>query len=256
MKKISLLLFFGFQLLFPASTEQIVQYLSLSHSEEQILSIERVFDSMRQTQESNESNESTNQVSIVYQEYLEEHLSSDEIDKILELYRQPTMERYVTEVKSFLINKDDMDAFLANLKEEPLRREREEIVNDVVDVLINEELQLNFYRSMMQRYQPQSTVSEEQNRSKENNASKMTSREEGYVNSMKKAAKNHILYGTQVFSLEEMNELKEGIDSSIFKKVKRVENEALVQIMNNYIRGVTSKPKKVQEKKVEKKKSK
>jgi hypothetical protein len=43
--------------------------------------------------------------------------------------------------------------------------------------------------------------------------------------------------------MEEMHELKKGIESSIFQKIKRVENEALVQIMNDFIQGIVSKPK-------------
>jgi hypothetical protein len=156
------------------------------------------------------------------------------------------MDRYVSEVKNFNINQEDMDAFLASLEEEPLLTERKDIVDGIVDVLINEELQLNFYRSMMQRYSGTNT---ENNSSSENNESSMTPREEGYVNSMKKSAKNHLLYGSQVFSLEEMNELKDAIDSSIFKKIKRVENEALVGIMNNFIQGIVSEPKRAKEKK-------
>jgi hypothetical protein len=244
MKKIILLMLLT-KSLFSASNEEILQYLSLSQSEQQVLSIEPVFNSIRQSQENNESNESTSQVSIVYQEYLEEHLSSNEVQDILTLYRLPIMDRYVSEVKTFNINQEDMDAFLASLEEEPLLTERKDIVDDIVDVLINEELQLNFYRSMMQRYSGSSTT--ENNSSSENNESSMTPREEGYVNSMKKSAKNHLLYGSQVFSLEEMNALKDAIDSSIFKKIKRVENEALVGIMNNFIQGIVSEPKRPKE---------
>jgi len=142
-----------------------------------------------------------------------------------------------------------MDAFLENLKEEPLSTERSEIVDEIIAVLVNEKLQLGFYRSMMQRYQPK----RDENQSNENNASKMSKQEERYLDSMKKAEKNHLLYGSQVFSLEEMNELQDAIKSSIFKKIKRVENEALVKIMNNYIQGVASEPKKVKEIKREKK---
>ena len=247
MKNILFATLLSSQMLFSASSEQILQYLSLSHSEEQVLSIERVFDSMRSTQERNESNESTSQVSIVYQEYLEEHLSSNEVEKLLKLYRQPIMERYVSEVKNFSINQDDMDAFLENLKEEPLSTERSEIVDEIIAVLVNEKLQLGFYRSMMQRYQPKP----DGNQSNENNASKMSKQEERYLDSMKKAEKNHLLYGSQVFSLEEMSELQDTIKSSIFKKIKRVENEALVGIMNNFIQGIVSEPKQSKEVKKE-----
>ena len=236
MKKTLLTLIFSASLLLSATTEEISQYLSLSHSEEQIISIEQVFEMMRQQQKSRESNQSTTQTTILYQNYLEEHLSSNEIEKVLALYRLPVMERYVAEIKNLDINQEDMDAFLESLKEEPLTSEREDIVDAIVKNLVNEELQLNFYRSMMQRYQPTPA---------DNNSSKMSKREEGYINSMKASAKNHLLYGSQILSMEEMGELKDALSSSIFQKVKRVENEALVQIMNSYIQGVLSEPKKL-----------
>ena len=245
MKRALFLFILSFQTLFSASTEEILEYLSLSHSEQEVISIAEVFDTMRQNTENNESNASTTDVVIVYQEYLEAHLSSHEISDILTLYRLPIMNRYVSEVKNFTINQDDMKAFLASLEEEPLLSEREDIVDGIVEVLINKELQLNFYRSMMQRYS-------ENNSSAENNESNMTPREEGYVNAMKKSAKEKILYGSQVFSLEEMSELKDAIDSSIFKKIKRVENEALVGIMNDFIQGIVSEPKRPKEKKSKK----
>ncbi|CAA6799003.1 MAG: Unknown protein [uncultured Sulfurovum sp.] len=244
MKKLLLLLILIQQTLFSATTEEILEYLSLSHSEQRVLGIEQVFDSMRQNQENNESNESTTQTSIVFQEYLEEHISSNEIVKALALYRLPIMNRYVSEVKNFNINQEDMDAFLASLEEEPLLTEREDIVDDIVKVLVNEELQLNFYRSMMQRY-PETNSSN----NTDDNESTMSPREERYVSSMKTSTKNKLLYGSQVFSMEEMSELKDAIDSSIFKKIKRVENEALVQIMDNFIQGIVSEPKRPKEEK-------
>ena len=241
MNKTLLLLSIMFQTLFAATHEEIVNYLTLSHSEQEVVSMAQVFDSMRQTQENNESNASTTDAETLYQEYLETHISSNEIANLLTLYRSPIMNRYVAEVKNFNINEEDMDAFLASLKDEPILSEREDIIDDIVKVVINEKLQLNFYRSMMQRYS-------ENNNTSKNSDNNMTKREKSYVESMKKAAKNRLLYGSQVFSLEEMHELKDAIESSIFKKIKRVENEALVQIMNDFIGNIVSKPKVPKEK--------
>jgi len=235
-KKFILLFAITIQMLLAATHEEIVNYLSLSHSEQEVISMAQVFDSIRQTQENNESNASTTDVETLYQEYLETHISSNEIAKLLKLYRSPIMNRYVAEVKNFTINQEDMDAYLASLKDEPILSEREDIIDDIVNVVINEKLQLNFYRSMMQRYS-------ENNSSTKTSDNNMTKREESYVDTMKKAAKNRLLYGSQVFSLEEMKELKSAIESSIFKKIKRVENEALVQIMNDFIQNIVSKPK-------------
>ena len=257
MKEIIFLILFGITSLIGATTEQIGQYLSLSQSERQVIAIEQVFDSMRQTQEQNESvksNESTSQVGIVYQEYLEDHISSNEIEEMLALYRIPAMERYVSEVKILTINDDDMNAYLESLKETPLSNEREDIIDEIVSKVVNEKLQLDFYRSMMQRY-VQNTDNNTTQKNEDKNETKVTPREQSFVDSMKKSVKNRLLYGTQVFSLEEMNELENAIKSGIFSKVKRVENEALIQIMNDYIQGVASKPKRLKEDKKKSKKN-
>ncbi|HHD82273.1 MAG TPA: hypothetical protein ENK82_08880 [Campylobacterales bacterium] len=154
------------------------------------------------------------------------------------------MQSYITEVKTFQITEDDMKAYLEALEEEPLKSDRELIIDEIVKILVNETLQLNFYRSMMQRYPDKIS-------SNENNESNLTSSERSYVNGVKKSTKNRLLYGTQTFSLEEMHELKEAIGSSIFLKVKKVENEALIQIMNDFIRGIVSKPKRHEKKPME-----
>lgn len=239
MKKKLVMLFISFNtLLFAASSEEISQYLSLSHSDEEVVMIAQVFDSMRQTQENNESNGSTNDVTIVYQEYLEEHLSSDEIQKAIALYNQPIMQSYISEVKTFQITDDDMKAFLDSLQEEPLKSDREVLIDEIMKNLVNDTLHLNFYRSMMQRYPDR--ISDSQN-----SEANLTSSEQSYLEGVKTSNKNRLLYGTQTFSNEEMQSLKEAIGSSIFTKIKRVENEALVQIMNDFIRGIVSKPKRL-----------
>lgn len=238
MKKIFIALYLTLQTLYAASSEEISQYLSLSHSEQDVIMIAQVFDSMRQTQENNESNGSTNDVTIVYQEYLEAHLSSNEIQKAIALYNQPIMQSYITEVKTFHITDDDMKAFLENLEEVPLQSDREVLIDDIMKTLVNDTLQLNFYRSMMQRYPDRISDSQK-------SEANLTSSEQSYLESIKTSTKNRLLYGTQTFSNEEMLELKDAIGSAIFTKIKRVENEALVQIMNDFIRGIVSKPKRL-----------
>jgi hypothetical protein len=238
MKKIFITLYLTLQTLYAASSEEISQYLSLSHSEQDVIMIAQVFDSMRAKQENNESNGSTNDVTIVYQEYLEAHLSSNEIQKAIVLYNQPIMQSYITEVKTFHITDDDMKAFLENLEEEPLQSDREVLIEDMMKTLVNDTLQLNFYRSMMQRYPDR--ISDSQN-----SEANLTSSEQSYLESIKTSTRNRLLYGTQTFSNEEILELKDAIESAIFTKVKRVENEALVQIMNDFIRGIVSKPKRL-----------
>jgi len=75
MKKLFLISLFS-SLLFSASSEQIEQYLSISKEDAQLVSMEQVFDGMRQNQEREDNN--TQEINQIYRGYLEAHLSSNE----------------------------------------------------------------------------------------------------------------------------------------------------------------------------------
>ena len=62
---------------------------------------------------------------------------------------------------------------------------------------------------------------------------------------MKESAKNSLLYGTQVLSIEEMNELNTALKSSIISKVTKVESEAMIHVMDSFITNMVSKPKSI-----------
>jgi hypothetical protein len=230
-KKIVILLFCFVQILYSATAEQIENYLSLSRSDAQLINIEQVFDSMR-----GDEDNSTQEINQIYTHYLEEHLSSNELEELLELYRIPIMQRYVIEMDIGEIPTSEMNSFLNSLKENPLSTERSEIVEKILEQIIDEKQILAFYASMTQRYR--------QKNNKENNESKkITQQEKNFLNMMKTSEKNSLLYGTQVLSIEEMQELDQALHSSIISKVKKVESNALIHVMNTFIQNMVSKPK-------------
>ena len=236
MKKLFLISLFS-SLLFSASSEQIEQYLSISKADAQLVSIEQVFDSMRQNQEREDNN--SQEINQIYRKYLEEHLSSNELEELLALYRTPIMQRYVVEMESS-ISKEDMSAFLKDLEENPLTTERLDIVDNILKLTVKEDEILAFYKSMTQRYrQP----SKDENKSKE-----PTKQEQQYVEMVKEGTKNELLYGLQVLSIEEMKELKSALKSAVISKASKIEGDAMIYVMNEFIQGITSKPQaKIQE---------
>ena len=231
MKKLFLISLLS-SLLFSATSEQIEQYLSISKADAQLVSIEQVFDSMRQNQEREDND--TQEINQIYRGYLEEHLSSNELEELLALYRTPIMQRYVVEMESS-ISKEDMDAFLKDLEENPWSTERLEIIDNILNLTVKEEEIFTFYQAMTQRYRKTST---DNNKTKE-----PTKQEQQYVDMMKKGAKEELLYGLQVLSIEEMRELKSALASSILSKASKVESGAMVHVMNQFIKGITSEPK-------------
>jgi len=222
------------QLLFASTQEQIEQYLSISKSDNELIQIEQVFDSMRQDVESDNNN--TQEINQIYKEYLQEHLSNNEADNLLALYRTPIMQRYVIEMESSTVSQEDMRAFLEDVKENPLSSEREDIIEEILKVTVNDKQVLAFYKSMTQRYTPIK-------KQEDNSTKKMSKQEERYLEMMKKGTRNALLYGTQVLSNEEMHELNKALHSSILSKTAKIESEAMVYVMNGFIKSITSKPK-------------
>ena len=220
-----------------ATSEQIENYLSLSKADAELIAIEQVFDNMR-ADEDNTSQE----INQIYTLYLEEHLSSNELEELLALYRTPIMQRFVTEMDIGEIPIDEMKEFLKTLEENPLSTERTDIIENILKHTINEEQILSFYSSMTQRYQPKNKKSNENNKTKEINK-----QEQKFLDIMKESAKNNLLYGTQVLSIEEMNELDDALKSSIISKAKKVESEAMIHVMDSFIKNIVAKPKVVQE---------
>jgi len=247
MYKIIILLTLCTNLIFSATSEQVDQYMGLSHSDRVLMEIEKMFSNLSESMETSDENRS-NELTLDYQIYIGKHISDNEMDELLTLYRKPIMQQYVNEMDMVEIPKEEMTDFLNALKENPLSTERQEIVDELLKTIVNEELLLNFYTNMMQRYQ----VKDDNNQTKkrESNSSKKirTKEEQQFIDIMKSGIRQDILYGTQVLSLEEMKKINNIMQSSIMRKITKIENEAIIEIMNNFIKSIVSKPK-TQEKK-------
>jgi hypothetical protein len=234
---------------FSATSQQVDQYMSTTHSDRNLIEIEQMFSNLSETVDLSDDNISE-QITLAYQIYLGKHISEDEMEELLALYRKPIMQQYINEMDMIDIPQEEMENFLLALKEEPLSTERQDIVDELLKSIINEELLLNFYDSMMQRYSIKKDDNQTKEKSKESNSSKKvpTKQEQKFLDIMKKGIKQELLYGTQVLSLEEMQKVNKVIKSSVITKAKRVENEAIINIMNSFIKRIISEPKKVEKK--------
>ena len=240
MFKIFTLTALSLSLLFAATSEQVDQYMSLSHSDRALVEIEQMFEDLSQTLETTDSNRSQ-QITLAYEIYIGKHISEDEMDELLAIYRKPVMQRYVVEMDTTEIPREEIEEFMRTLEENPPSTQRMDIINNLVENIIDEETMLKFYQSMMQRYIPK-----ENNNSNETNSSSIkesNAQEKEFIDMMKKATKQELLYGTQVLSMEEMREINDISKSSLMTKMTKVENEAVIAIMDNFIKLIVSEPK-------------
>jgi len=244
--KIVILSSFLSTLSFCATSQQVDQYMSLTHSDRTLIEIENMFSNLSDTINLADDN-SSEEITLEYQIYLGKHLSEDEMDELLALYSKPVMQLYVNEMDMVDIPQEEMENFLLTLKEEPLSSERQDIIDELLKSIINEELLLDFYRSMMQRY-PNTNENNQSIEKESNNTKNPTKKEQMFLDIMKKGIEQELLYGTQVLSIEEMKQINNLIKSSVVSKARKVENEAIVNIMNDFIKRILSKPKELTEK--------
>jgi hypothetical protein len=138
---------------------------------------------------------------------------------------------------------DEMRIFLNSIKETPLSTQRLDIIKNILKHTVNDEQILAFYGSMTQRYKPK----KEKNSSEKNTTKEPTKREKSFLEMMKKEARNSLLYGTQVLSLEEMSELNKALKESIISKASKIESDAMIHVMDTFIQGIVAQPKKREE---------
>lgn len=240
MFKIIIITALSFHLLFSATSEQVDQYMSLSHSDRALIEIEQMFENLTQSIENSESNQST-ETTLAYEIYIGKHISEDEMKDLLAIYRKPVMQRYVVEMDTTEIPQEEMKEFLLSLEENPISTERMDIINEIIEHTLDEEVMLNFYKSMMQRY-----LVKDNNNTKETDSSKKSvpnSDEQEFIDLMKEATREELLYGTQVLSMEEMQEISNIFSSTLMNRITKVESQAVIQIMDDFIKLIILKPK-------------
>ncbi len=248
MYKIVILFTLSTHFLLSATSQQVDQYMSVTQTDRALIEIEQMFSNLSEKMKISDEN-STQQMTLDYQIYLGKHISEDEMKELLAIYRKPIMQQYINEMDMFDIPEEEMNSFLIALKENPLSTERQDIIDELLETMVNEKLLLDFYRSMMQRYQ-----SEDTNQSKDTEQSKkninsntketLTSEEQRFIDIMKKGVREELLYGTQVLSLDEIKKVNETMHSSVITKATKVEHEAIIKIMEKFIKNIISEPKK------------
>jgi len=243
MYKIVILFTLCTHFIFSATSEQVDQYMSTIHADRALIEIEGMFSNISKTMNLSEDN-SSQKITLDYQVFLAKHISENEMNELLSLYRKPIMQQYINEMDMFDIPRSEMNDFLKTLKENPISAERQDIIDELLENMIDEELLLNFYSSMMQRYQVEDTNQSKKEDNKTNmNKKALSTEEQKFINIMKEGVREELLYGTQVLSLDEMKKVNSVMKSSVISKATKVEHQAIIAIMNNFIKNITSEPK-------------
>ncbi len=235
--------------IFSATSQQVDQYMSTTHSDRELIEVEQMFSNLSDSMDLSDDNIS-NQITLDYQIYLGKHISEDEMEELLAIYRKPVMQQYINEMDIVDIPADEMENFLLTLKEEPLSTERQDVIDELLKTIVNEDLLLEFYESMMQRYTIKDNNDINKSKEKKNTTTTKEPSKEAkrFLDIIKKGIEQELLYGTQVLSLNEIKKVNEIMKSSVVSKARKVEDKAIIEIMNNFIKQIISEPKEVEKK--------
>ena len=208
MKKLLLITAILTQLLFSATPEQVERYLSISNAEEELLELESQFSRMQnnfQTSDTNASEEKETydmqMLSIRFKEYMQKHLSKNEMEEILQTYKSVVFLQFISangvtdtdpkELEDYIKTFENNES--SSIRRDLVEKRHKELNNKEAMTLMFDEL----IKPLIQAAPGGQKLDDEY----------MKKSREAYLKSMIEKAKNETLFATKDFTMEELEEL-------------------------------------------------
>jgi len=223
MKKYILLSALYTSLLFSATAEQVEHYISVSTAEEELLALESQFSAM-QNSFSRDANASENKtydmqmLSVRFKDYLQKHLSEDEMTEVLENYKNVVLLQFVS-AASEAQNHDANEtySYVENLKRTPEANERIELVEKISNKLYSKEAMMVLFDELMKPLIQNGIGGQNMN----DETLKLIKKD--YLKQMTESSKNETLFASKDFTMEELEALlKIAKTSSVEHETKAV----------------------------------
>ena len=222
MKKILLSTLCSIVLLGAATPEQVDRYLSISNADEQLVELEQQFERMqenfsRMSQEEEVERYDTQLLSIRFKEYLQKHLSDDEMDEILDLYKNVLLLRLVSASAQSQMDADEITRYLGEIENDPQMQTRKRLVEKISDEMYDKASMALMFDDLMKPLLENAPGGEKMNQEMLEKSRKF------YVEKMIEEARNEMLYATRDFTIEELEELEQiAKEPAIDKETKAV----------------------------------
>ena len=207
MKRLLIIALF-IQVLFAATLEQVEQYLSISNAEEELLLLESQFSAMQNgfSQDNNTSENETydmQMLSLRFKEYLQTHLSENEMTEVLQSYKNVIFLQFISATSVNSADSNETESYIKTLKENPESGVRIELVEKINSEVNNKESMVVMFDELMKPLMQSAKGGENLD------DAYMKQRRESYMKSMIESANNETLYATKDFSIEELEKLLE-----------------------------------------------
>ena len=207
MKRLLIIALF-IQVLFAATLEQVEQYLSISNAEEELLLLESQFSAMQNgfSQDNNASENETydmQMLSLRFKEYLQSHLSENEMTEVLKSYKNVIFLQFISATSVNSADSNEIESYIKTLKENPESGVRIELVEKINSEVNNKESMVVMFDELMK------PLMESAKGGDKLDDEYMKQRRESYMKSMIESSNNETLYATKDFSIEELEKLLE-----------------------------------------------
>lgn len=193
---------------FAATPEQVEQYLSVSNAEEELLSLQSQFSAMQNAftqQDINASNDNTydmQMLSIRFKDYLQKHLSEDEMNAILENYKNVILLQFVS--ASSEAEKHDQNetmVYVEQLKASPESADRITLVEKISKALYSKEAMVIMFDELMKPLMENGIGGQKMSKKM------LDATKKNYLKMMTEVSKAETLYASKDFTMEELEEL-------------------------------------------------
>jgi len=239
MRKILLSTLLG-TLLFAATPEQVEHYLSISGANEQLVELEREFTKMQNSLnriggDTETPNYDMQLLSIRFKEYLQKHLSEDEMEQILKAYRNVLLLQFVSATTQREEDKAQQGKYHEVLANDPEADSRKALVEKISDAIYDQESTAVMFDHLIK---PLLTTAPGGNKLSDK---MLQERRKAYIARMIEEARQEILYATRNFDMEELESLEQIVKNPAIAKETKAVYEATAYALEAFFLSLASR---------------
>ena len=239
-KKIALTLTLLTQLSFAATPEQVEQYLLVSNAEEELISLEAQFSAMQNgfRPDANESKNKTYDMQLItvrFKEYLEKHLSDDEMEKVLENYKNIVMLQYVSAQGATDYDANTVSTYIAKLEADTGASVRMDLIKKISKKFFSEEAMTIMFEELMLPLMKNGMGA------KKMDDKMLKGAKESYLKNIDEDTTKTDMYLLRDFSLEELEELLKIAKTPAVGYETKAVSAAISYALKDFFMGMTSR---------------
>ena len=228
------------QLSTAATSEQVEQYLTASQAEEELLALQSQFSAMQNSFSRDINNSKSpydlQMLSIRFRDYLERNISEDEMEKILDNYRNVSLMHFIN-ASSEAQNHDQNETmqYVAKLQANSEAAIRIELIDKISEKFYPKEGMISMFDGLMKPLIQNGIGGDSVN------DEMLKASRENYTKMMLKAAKEETLFATRDFEMDELEELMKIAKTPAVDHESKAVFEAMAYALKDFFLSMASR---------------